>query len=181
MYKVGTSSGTVGVITSTERADTERADTERADTAPPKRRRAIEHPGRFAIVAGGLMVVATLIAITLGTADTTDVKNALPNQVRSASPSQGSIVPPQEQISVDLGDDLVGDLRVCNASGTCTEIPFDQVDFIKPLGQLVFRPEAGKEISAWDPGRVDATVTFRSQADPAQDNGSYSWWFISKA
>lgn len=149
--------------------------------APPARRKAIEHPGRFAIVAGGLMLVATLVAIAIGSADTSDVVNALPNQVKGVSPKQGAIVPPQEAIAVDLRDDLVGDLRVCDASGTCTDLPFDQVDFVKPLGQLGFRPGEGKEIQRWEPGRNDVTVTYRSQADPAQDNGTYSWWFVSKS
>ncbi|MBM3673771.1 MAG: hypothetical protein FJW88_02280 [Actinobacteria bacterium] len=145
------------------------------------RRKAVEHPGRFAIVAGGLMLVATLVAMTVGTADTSDVRSALPNQVKGVSPQQGAIVPPQEQVRIDLRDDLVADLRVCDQSGRCRDIPFDQLDFVKALGQLAFRPGDGKELERWEPGRNDVTVTYRSQADPAQDNGTYTWWFVSKS
>jgi hypothetical protein len=150
--------------------------------AAPGRRRAIEHPGRFAIVAGGLTLVAILIAATISTADTSDVKNALPEQVKSVAPAPNSIVPPQAAIEVDLRDDLIGDLTVCGPSRTqCTPIPFDQVRFVKGLAQLTFIPAAGHDLEAFSPGPVYVRVDYRSQADPAQDRGSYTWSFVSKS
>ncbi len=63
----------------------------------------------------------------------------------------------------------------------CIPIPADQVAFIPALGQLTFRPGPGREIEAFEPGRNRVRVTYRSQADPAQDNGTFSWVFVSKS
>lgn len=148
------------------------------------RRKVIEHPGRVAIVAGGLTLVALLFAGVITSADTKDRRVTLPSQVQSTSPRPGSIVPPQEQITVDLRDDLTADLSLCTPSqavGTCTALPADQVDFIPALGQLTFRPGPGKAIEAYDPGLNRVIVAYRSQADPARDNGTYSWSFVSKS
>jgi hypothetical protein len=150
-------------------------------SGPAARRKAIEHPGRFAIVAGGLTLVALLFAGAIVSADTKDVKSTLPGQVQSVSPKPGSIVPPQEQIAVNLRDDLTADLEVCGPTGGCLPIPADQVAFIPALGQLTFRPGEGREIESFEPGRNEVRVSYRSQADPGQDNGTYSWIFVSKS
>jgi len=153
-----------------------------AKSAP--RRKAIEHPGRFAIIAGGLILVAVLFAGAISTADTKDRRTLLPTQVQSFSPQDGAIVPPQEQISVDLRDDLTADLELCTptqGTGPCTVIPADQVEFVPGLGQLTFRPGPGKAIEAYEPGTNRVRVTYRSQADPAKDNGVFSWSFVSKS
>lgn len=150
--------------------------------APPARRRVIEHPGRFAIVAIGLTVVAILIAAVVTTADTSDVRGALPDQVKSVSPAPNTIVPPQTPIVVDLRDDLIGDLTVCGpAPDDCTPIPFDQVRFVRALGELTFAPREGTDLEAFSPGPVLVRVDYRSQVDPNEDIGSYSWQFVSKA
>jgi hypothetical protein len=148
-------------------------------TAP--RRKAIQHPGRFAIVAGGLTLVAVLIGAAIVTADTKDRRTTLPGQIQSVSPKPGAIVPPQEQITVDLRDDLTADLALCPPTGGCTPLPADQVAFVPALGQLTFRPGPGKEIEAYQPGQNRVNVTYRSQADPNRDNGSFSWTFVSKS
>jgi hypothetical protein len=148
------------------------------------RRKAIEHPGRFAIVAVGLTAVALLFAGAITSADTKPRTATLPPQVTSISPRPGSIVPPQEQIVVDLRDDLTADLSVCTpaqAVGECTAIPADQVEFLPGLGQLTFRPGPGQEIEAYEPGVNRVIVAYRSQADPSKDNGVYSWSFTSKS
>jgi hypothetical protein len=154
------------------------------DARSTPRRKAIEHPGRFAIVAGGLTVVALLFAAAIGSADTEDRRVMLPSQVQSVSPKPGAIVPPQEAIVVDLRDDLTADLSLCSPTqsvGSCTALPADQVDLIPALGQLTFRPGEGKEIDAYEPGQNRVIVAYRSQADPARDNGTYSWTFTSKS
>jgi hypothetical protein len=155
-----------------------------SDARPAPRRKAIQHPGRFAIVAGGLTVVALLFAAAIGSADTKDRRATLPAQIQSISPKPGAIVPPQEAINVDLRDDLTADLSLCGPTqsvGTCTALPADQVDFVPALGQLTFRPGEGKEIDAYDPGQNRVVVAYRSQADPARDTGTYSWTFTSKS
>ena len=142
----------------------------------------IRHPGRVAIVTGGIAIVVLLLAVAIGTADTRDARNPQPDQVKVISPKRGAIVPPQEQISVDLRDDLTADLSVCNPSPqTCTPIPADQVSFIPALGQLTFRPGEGKEIDRYSPGLVQVRVDYRSQADPDKDRGTFSWSFVSKS
>jgi hypothetical protein len=148
---------------------------------PPPRRKAIEHPGRFAIVAVGLTLVVILVAAAISGADTKDRRTTLPSQVQSVSPKPGTIVPPQEQITVDLRDDLTADLELCGPSGTCTPLPADQVQFIAALGQLTYRPGPGQDVEAYDPGQNTVKVTYRSQADPGRDNGTYSWSFVSKS
>jgi hypothetical protein len=147
------------------------------------RRKAIEHPGRFAIVAVGLTAVALLFAGAISTADTKQ-QAALPTQVQSVSPRPGAIVPPQEQIIVDLRDDLTADLSVCTpaqAVGDCTAIPADQVEFVPGLGQLIYRPGPDQEIEAYDPGVNRVIVSYRLQSDPSKDNGVFSWSFTSKS
>jgi hypothetical protein len=148
------------------------------------RRKAIEHPGRFAIVAIGLTLVALLFAGAISTADTKERRTTLPTQIQSISPRPGTIVPPQEQIVVDLRDDLTADLSLCTpaqAVGDCTAIPADQVEFLPGLGQLTYRPGPGQEIEAYDPGVNRVIVAYRSQADPSKDNGVFSWSFTSKS
>ena len=154
-----------------------------SDVRSVPRRKAIEHPGRFAIIAGGLTLVALLFAGAIVSADTEDRRTTLPSQVQSVSPKPGAIVPPQEQITVDLRDDLTADLSLCGPTqgGACTPLPADQVDFIPALGQLTFRPGPGREIEAYSPGQNRVTVLYRSQADPAKDTGNYSWTFVSKS
>jgi hypothetical protein len=148
------------------------------------RRKAIEHPGRFAIVAVGLTAVALLFAGAITTADTKERRTTLPAQVQSISPRPGTIVPPQEQIVVDLRDDLTADLSLCTPAqgvGDCTAIPADQVEFLPGLGQLTYRPGPGQEIGAYDPGVNRVIVAYRSQTDPSKDNGVFSWSFTSKS
>jgi hypothetical protein len=150
-------------------------------TLPPARRKVIAHPGRFAIVAGGLTIVVLLTAALVTGADTKDRRTTLPSQVQSVSPKPGTIVPPEEQITVDLRDDLTADLELCGPSGTCTPLPADQVQFVPALGQLTFRPGPGQDVEAFDPGQNTVKVSYRSQADPDRDNGTYTWSFVSKS
>jgi hypothetical protein len=153
-------------------------------TRSAPRRKAIQHPGRFAIVAAGLTLVALLFAGAIVSADTKDERTALPTQVQSVSPKPGSIVPPQEQITVDLRDDLTADLELCGPTqsvGACTALPADQVTFVPGLGQLTFRPGPDKEIDAYEPGQNRVNVSYRSQADPSKDTGTFTWTFVSKS
>jgi hypothetical protein len=151
--------------------------------SPTPRRKVFEHPGRFAIVAGGLTLVAILIGAAITSADTKDRRTTLPSEIQSVSPKPGAIVPPQEQIVVDLRDDLTADLSLCGPtqSGSCTPLPADQVAFVPGLGQLTFRPGPGKDVESFQPGLNRVEVKYRSQADPARDNGSYTWTFVSKS
>ena len=153
-----------------------------APSSPPAtRRKAIEHPGRFAVFAVGLTLVAILIAAAISGADTEDRRTLLPSQVQSVSPKPGTIVPPQEPIVVDLRDDLTADLQLCGPTGGCVPLPADQVNFVPGLGQLSFQPGDGKDVEGYDPGQNTVKVSYRSQADPDRDNGTFSWSFVSKS
>ena len=57
-------------------------------SGPTARRKAIEHPGRFAIVAGGLTLVALLFAGAIMTADTKDVKRLAARRGATISPAR---------------------------------------------------------------------------------------------
>jgi hypothetical protein len=148
---------------------------------PAPRRKAIEHRGRFAIVAGGLTLVVLLFAAAISSADTKDERSTLPSQIQSVSPQPGSIVPPQAPIVVNLRDDLTADLQLCGPTGGCVPLPADQVAFVPGLGELSFQPGPDKDVQEYDPGQNTVKVAYRSQADPGRDTGSYSWSFVSKS
>ena len=154
-------------------------------TSTATRRKAIEHPGRFAIVAGGLTLVALLFAGAIISADTKERRTTLPSQVQTVSPRAGlDRAAPGADHAWISGTISPRTSSICGPSqsaGACTALPADQVDFIPALGQLTFRPGPGKEIEAYDPGQNRVIVAYRSQADPARDNGVYSWSFVSKS
>lgn len=150
---------------------------------PGPRRRAFEHPERFAIVAGVLTLAAVLFAVAIVSADTREVRRSLPREIQSVSPRPGSIVAPQDQLSLDLRDDLgVYALDLRYANGDKVTVPVDEIEpTARALGQFTFRPGSGKVISAYQPGVVTVTVTYAEQATPSAPLGSFSWSFVAKA
>ena len=78
------------------------------------RRRAFEHPGRFAVVAIGLTLVASIGLIAILSADTETRTQRTPNgAVTDVSPEPNTIVPPQAAVVVDLRDELSGTIEIC--------------------------------------------------------------------
>lgn len=151
-----------------------------ARTKPPLFR----HPKRVAIVGGGLFVVAALIAGAIGSADTSNLLSSerQPKEVQGFSPPQGAIVPPNTPITVDLKDDLIGELTICGPNPTdCTPIPLDQVRFVPGLGQLVFKPSETTDVSEYPTGPVTVRVDYRLQGSQGAEPGSFTWSFLSKA
>ncbi|MEY3360787.1 MAG: hypothetical protein RL531_506, partial [Actinomycetota bacterium] len=60
------------------------------------RRKAIQHPGRFAVVCVGLMLVASIGLIAVLSADTETTTQRTPSgDVTDVSPAPNTIVPPQ--------------------------------------------------------------------------------------
>jgi hypothetical protein len=142
------------------------------------------HPGRVAIVGGTLFVIAVLIAISIGSADTSSLKTdePQPKEVQSFSPAQNAIVPPNTSISVDLRDDLIGELRVCAPTPeNCTPIPLDQTDTVLSLGQVTFKPTDKTDITEFPTGPVTVHVDYHLQGSTAADAGSFAWSFTVKA
>ena len=138
------------------------------------------HPGRVAIVGGTLFAIAVLIAISIGSADTSNLQTVQdqPKAVQGFGPASGAIVPPNTPISVDLRDDLIGEFRVCAPTPSdCTPIPLDQTQFIAGLGQVTFKPTEDTDITEFPAGPVTVRVDYHLQGSAAADAGSFSWSF----
>jgi hypothetical protein len=160
------------------------ARTTNRDAAPRTKPPLFRHPKRVAIVGGGLFVVAALIAGAIGSADTSNLLSSerQPKAVQGFSPPQGAIVPPNTPITVDLQDDLIGDLTICGPNPTdCTPIPFDQVRFVPGLGQITFKPSENTDVTEYPTGPVTVRVDYRLQGSQGAEPGSYTWSFLSKA
>ncbi len=147
-------------------------------------RKLFRHPGRVAIVVVALLAVLNLGIVLLDKSDTNPAgRNLLPATVESVSPEPGSIAGPVDTITVDLDDHLTGVLLVKQA-GAYVEIPEDQLDRVRELGQVSFRPGPGKEITKFQVGENDVVVLFWSKTRvggrPAHPT-SYSWSFQVKA
>lgn len=142
------------------------------------------HPGRAAIVGGTLFLIVVLIAIAVGSTDTSDLQATqdVPKEVQSYSPAPGSIVSPTATISVDLRDDLVGEFTVCAPTPQdCTPIPLDQTRVVAPTGQVTFKPTDSTDITEYPAGPVTVRVDYRLQGTTSANSGSFSWSFVVKA
>jgi hypothetical protein len=139
------------------------------------RRKLIEHPGRVAIVIGTLAVVIGLGAYAINASDTdTRTERIFPTAVQTVSPRPGELIRPQDTITADLRDGLVGTLTIDGIP-----IPDDQVEIVGPLSQISFRPGPGKEFEKFEPGEHVATVRYwvGRLEDPPAKTGSYGWRF----
>jgi hypothetical protein len=142
------------------------------------------HPGRVAIVAGGLFLVAALTVGAIQSADTSDLQTQqrVPAAVEGFSPAQGAKVPPNIAISVDLKDDLIGEFTVCAPTPSdCTPIPLDQTQVVEGLGQVTFKPRDGSDVTEWPAGPVTVKVDYHLQGSLAADAGSFAWSFFVTA
>jgi hypothetical protein len=153
-----------------------------SSTVAPERRRAFQHPGRFAIVAVGLMAVASIGLIAIMSADTETRTQRTPSgDVTDVFPAPNTIVPPQSAIVVDLRDDLIGALTICGPTQSCVAIPDDQVEQVRALGRLTFQPGPGKEVDRYQPGVNRVIVRIERQDDPGVLFDTYQWSFTSKS
>jgi hypothetical protein len=142
------------------------------------------HPGRVAIVGGTLFAIAVLVAISIGSADTSNLQTQQPQprEVQDFSPQQSAIVGPGTPISVDLRDDLIGEFTVCAPTPQdCTPIPLDQTEVISGLGQVTFKPSEDTDITEFPAGPVTVRVDYHLQGSATADAGSFSWSFVVKA
>lgn len=154
-----------------------------ATVTPSPKPPLFRHPKRVAIVGAGLFLVAALIAGAIGSADTTNLLTSQrqPKEVESFSPQQNAIVPPNTPITVDLRDDLTGDITICGPNPeNCTPIPFDQLRFVSGLGQLTFNPGDTTDLGAYPAGPVTVHVEYRPQGTQ-NVIGTFTWSFVAKA
>lgn len=152
-----------------------------APSATP-RRPLIQHPGRVATVVLMLGAVITLgiVGLSRSQTDTGIARDApmAPSAVESLIPGPGELAGRQDTIQVDLRDDLTGVLIIQPPDGPAFEVPEDQTDRVVPLGQLSWRPGAGKELERLEAGNYTVTVLYWPQAKerPASPSG-YTWTF----
>jgi hypothetical protein len=151
----------------------------RSATAP-ERRRLFKHPGRVAIVAVTLLVVANLGIILLNEQDTSQTgPKALPQDIEAVSPLPGELTGLVDTVSVDLADRYTGVLVIDGV-----EIPEDQLQRVEGIQTVSFRPGPGKEFSQFRAGENTVTVKYwdgRLQDRPANGLYSYSWTFKASA
>jgi hypothetical protein len=144
------------------------------------RRRLFQHPGRVAIVAITALVVINLGVFALNEADTSAPgPKSLPPDIQAVSPTPNEITGLVDTVSVDLADRYTGVLVIDGI-----EIPEDQLDRVRSIQTVSFRPGPGKEISAFRPGENTVTVKYwdgRLQDRPATGLYSYSWTFRASA
>ncbi len=144
----------------------------------------LRHPGRVAIIAGGLLLVVALGVGAVNGADTSDLQTAepVPAEVESFSPAQGARVGPTSSLNVDLRDDLVGEFLVCAPLPTdCTPIPLDQTNVVPATGKVAFKPTEDSDITGWAPGPVRVTVNYHLAGSTVTDAGSFTWTFLVSA
>lgn len=135
-------------------------------------------------MAGALFGIVVLVAIAIGSADTSDLQanQDQPKEVRNVSPPPGSLQPPNTSIVVDLRDDLTGELTVCAPTpNDCTPVPLDQTTVVDSLGQITFKPGDDKDITEFPAGPVSVRVDYHLQGSLAADAGSFTWSFVVKA
>jgi len=148
--------------------------------ARPQRKKLIEHPGRVAIVIIALAVVIGLGALALSRSDT-DTRNEriFPTAIETVSPRPGELIRQQDTITADLRDGLTGVLILSGPGFPTQEIPLDQLEIVKPLSQISFRPGPGQEIARFEPGDWSAQVLYwvGTQFNRPERVGSYSWRF----
>jgi hypothetical protein len=152
--------------------------TESSAAAP--RRRLFQHPGRVAIVVITVLVAINLSVFALNEADTSAPgPKSLPADIQSVSPTPNENTGLVDTVSVDLADRYTGVLVIDGI-----EIPEDQLDRVRSIQTVSFRPGPGKEISAFRPGVNTVTVKYwdgRLQDRPATGLFSYSWTFRASA
>jgi hypothetical protein len=142
-------------------------------------RRIFRHPGRVAVVAVSLVVVLNLGIVLLNNSDTSPQgRPPLPVTIESISPERGDITGLVATVSVDLRNDLTGVLVIDGL-----EIPEDQLDRVKELGEISFRPGPGKAITKLRTGSNEVVVKYWSQKltnRPAHPP-SFGWSFQASA
>ena len=106
--------------------------------------------------------------------DTRNDRIGFPTAVEEVTPRPGELIRPQDTITVDLRDGLSGSLFIDGKP-----VPDDQLDFVKPLSQISFRPGPSKDLTRFEPGEHSATVHYwvGPQSSPPANPGTYSWRF----
>src|SRR5438874_6810304 len=126
------------------------------------RGRVFEHPGRVVVVMITIMATLTLGAFLLSKADTSPGgRPSLSSAIESIHPERGQLTGLVDTVSIDLADNLQGDMAVDGIP-----IPDDQLDTIPQLGVISFRPGPGKDLSRLLAGDNTVVVHYWQRGDP---------------
>jgi hypothetical protein len=123
-------------------------------------------------LAGVVAVNLLVAALVIGGAEEGP---ELPSTIESVVPSPGSGMLAQDEVGADLLDTFTGVLLIDGV-----EIPEDQVRKNDPLGQVWFRPGAGKDITRLEEGLHSATILYWPQERGAAGRSeahSFTWQF----
>jgi hypothetical protein len=137
-----------------------------------------EHPGRVAVVGIGLLVAVNLAVVAARSQDTSTASQRRPESIRAVYPAENTQIRPQEEIRVYLRDNRLGILTIGGV-----RIPEDQYTGNRGLGEVFFRPGAGKEFRELPEGPLEATVEYwpatQTEEEARADRAvfSYTWQF----
>jgi hypothetical protein len=137
------------------------------------------HPWRVAIVAIALIAVLNLGILLLASSDTSAPgERALPVTIEAISPESGEITGLVDDVTVDLRDDLRGELVIDGVP-----IPDDQLDTVPELGIITFRPGPGKELTRLRAGDNDVLVRYWKRLGGTREDplGTFGWRFRAAA
>jgi hypothetical protein len=146
--------------------------------ADAKRARIFEHPGRIAVIAVALIIVVNLAVVLGHNADTRPAgRPSLPSAIEAIQPERGQLTGLIDTVSVDLADNLQGDMVVDGL-----QLPDDQLEKIPQLGVISFRPGPGKELPRLQAGDNTVVVHYWQRGEPRPANPpSFSWRFRAAA
>ncbi len=136
------------------------------------------HPGRVAIVVGGLLLAGNLALYGLLEQDTGTPSDDRPAAIEQLFPVEEAQILPQDTIGADLRDDLQGVLYIDNV-----RIPEDQYNGNRNIREVLWRPGENKQWRETPEGRRTATIEFwpiertYEEALQAGEVASYSWEF----
>lgn len=138
------------------------------------RRPLFKHPWRVATVVVALLAAVNLGIFVLARSDTSrETTTGLPFAIASLQPRPGELIRPQDTITAQLRTGLTGVLVLDGQ-----EIPEDQVDRVPELGEVSFRPGAGKDLRQFPPGTHSVVVEYWVQTKPRPAHpGSFAWTF----
>jgi hypothetical protein len=138
------------------------------------RPRLFRHPWRVAIVIVALLAAANLAIFVLAKSDTSrESTTGLPFDIVSLQPRPGELIRPQDTVTAQLRTNLTGVLVLDGQ-----EIPEDQIDRVAELGEVSFRPGAGKDLRQFPPGTHTLVVKYWLQGKPRPVHPvAFAWTF----
>lgn len=139
-----------------------------APSGPSRRSRGLQNLmlALAAVAAVNLLVAAVVIG-----GDANEGPE-IPAEIESLLPAPGTTAVSQADVGADLVDTFTGVLFIDGV-----EIPLDQLRIERALGQVLFRPGEGKDITRLAPGPHRATIEYWPQDRDREVSRSFTWQF----